>query len=67
MIQGDLQGKVYWDEIKSIKFLHQRLTIEVAGASFVIADVYDRPIQQIVELVRLYFEGVTTPPKSQFR
>jgi hypothetical protein len=57
MIQGDLQGKARWDEIKSVKFAHHRLVIEVAGASFLIADIYDRPIQQIVELVRRYFAG----------
>jgi hypothetical protein len=57
MIQGDLQGKLRWDEIKSVKFAHQRLAIEVAGATFIIADIYDRPIQQIVELVRRYSAG----------
>jgi hypothetical protein len=57
MIQGDLQGKLRWDEIKSVKFARQRLAIEVAGATFIIADIYDRPIQQIVELVRRYSAG----------
>jgi hypothetical protein len=61
MIQGDLQGKARWSEIKSVKYVRQRMVVEVAGASFFIADIYDRPIQQIHELVRLYTSGDDMP------
>jgi hypothetical protein len=54
MIQGGLQGKARWNEISSARFVSGALMVDLAGAKVVIADIYDRPIQQIVELIWFY-------------
>lgn len=54
MMQGRLRGKARWSEITSARFVSGTLLIDMAGVKFIIADIYDRPIQQIVELVWLY-------------
>jgi hypothetical protein len=57
MVQGDLKGKARWSEVRSVTFKRNQLVIEVAGATIPIPDIYDRPIQQIVELIRLYSDA----------
>jgi hypothetical protein len=60
MIQGDLNGTIRWSEIRMTTFRGGSLIIHVAGAAVTIADVYDRPIQQIAELIWAYL-GIGRP------
>ena len=57
MVQGDVKGKARWNEVRSVTYKRNQLVIEFAGAKIAIPDIYDRPIQQIVELIRLYSDA----------
>ena len=73
--QGDLSGKLFWDEVRKIEIakggsfrisrvdaLLNAIVISVDGARIVIADIYDRPLARIHELlVRTWQSGDELP------
>jgi hypothetical protein len=68
--QGDVQGHMQWDELLDVRFRHCRraaitltresaligLTLVMAGAKLRVADIYDRPIALIHQLIRRYWK-----------
>jgi hypothetical protein len=69
MIQGDMKGELRWDELRDIRFRPkpaffgfqsagtnmQGIHLIVAGATIVIVDLYDRPLEMIHEQLRAYW------------
>jgi hypothetical protein len=60
LVQGDLQGQMRWDELKDVKLQTgyvSGLMLKVAGASFLLADIYDRPLGMIYQQICYYWKG----------
>jgi hypothetical protein len=60
LMQGDLQGQMRWDELKDVKLQTgyvSGLLLKVAGASFLLADIYDRPLGMIYQQICYYWKG----------
>jgi hypothetical protein len=71
MVQGDMRGELRWDELRDIRFRarpaffevqaaaapHRGIQLVVAGATIVIADVYNRPLAEIHERLCAYWRG----------
>jgi hypothetical protein len=69
LYQGDLCGKLRWEELKRVRLgsaasgryssdgSHRGLVLEVEGAAISIANVYDRPLELIYRLVMIYWKG----------
>lgn len=69
LVQGDLQGRMRWDELLDVKLLAKGanffqlatgpngpgVMLKIAGASIIIADVYDRPAFIIYQHLRYYW------------
>ncbi len=68
LVQGDIQGEVRWDELRDVKLIDKvrgfRLSnsilgpgieLKVAGASILIADIYDRPLHVLHERIADYW------------
>jgi hypothetical protein len=74
--QGDLVGKMHWDEIRKLdcgaplrSFQMSRapktaINITIKGASFMILDLYDRPLAAIYEKMQGYRDAGETPTVS---
>jgi hypothetical protein len=61
MKQGQLAGTLRWDEIRDVRFGKGRgipgaIYLHLDGALLNVLDIYDRPIQQIHELIRQYWD-----------
>ena len=71
IVQGDMKGELRWDELRDIRYSGrpsfftgfavsyadlQGIKLKVAGATIVIADVYDRPLSLIHERLLGYWE-----------
>src|SRR5713226_3412413 len=70
LAQADLKGRMHWDEVHEINFVRHTsgkqlffgglgghgIVLKVAGAMIVIADVYDRPLPLIHQLLLYYWE-----------
>jgi hypothetical protein len=75
--QGDLVGKMSWDQVRKVEVGLRRgklaitgqnrnsLTIEVEGAAFQIPDIYDRPLPIIHEWVTRYWDDERTDPMTK--
>ena len=71
MVQGDMTGQLRWDELRDIRFRPKPtflglqsagagmlgIHLVVAGATIVVLDLYDRPLEMIHEQLRAYWEG----------
>lgn len=58
--QGDLVGKMRWDEIRKLecaKPLRASITVTISGANFLIHDLYDRPLAVIYERMLDFWEA----------
>lgn len=70
LVQGDDIGEMRWDELKAINpmnkgqlissgeqatFQGEGIRLEVQGASFIIGDIYDRPLHIIIERMKHYW------------
>jgi hypothetical protein len=69
VVQGDLKGELKWDELRDVHTKIPRFTVQatradlgpgirlvVEGATIVLADVYDRPLQMIYRRIREYWQ-----------
>lgn len=69
LIQGDVQGELFWDQLRDVKFREKggsfRLSndsslygiiLVVEGARIVIPDIYDRPLTLIHERILRYWK-----------
>jgi hypothetical protein len=53
--QGDLKGELKWEEVRAVKFPRNRpLSVQLAGATIPIYDIYDRPLNEIHARLREY-------------
>lgn len=71
LVQGEVEGEMRWDELKSLRFGSSRkkgfqvsaegteygITLGFEGANLTILDVYDRPVQLIYRQIKLYWRG----------
>jgi hypothetical protein len=70
MVQGDMRGELRWAEVRRMRLRAKAanfqmdnrsaspgLILDVAGASVVIADIYDRPISLIQDRIAAYWQG----------
>ncbi len=55
--QGEMVGELRWDEIRKIVPSSNGLVLKLAGAEIRLADVYDRPLAVIHQLLQYYYEG----------
>ncbi len=67
LVQGDLRGKMRWDELRDLKFtwgggsfeanhnIGRGIQLKFEGAQVLIADVYDRPLNLIYKQIRGYW------------
>lgn len=70
MVQGDMTGQMRWDELRNVQLGTPRrsfqlsgtssktsgILLQVEGARIEIADVYDRPLPVIYEIIRRYWK-----------
>ena len=69
LIQGKLRGELAWEQIRDVRLRYRDdialfdseaslpgVVLKVAGASLVIADIYDRPIEMIHERILGYWK-----------
>ena len=71
--QGDLTGELTWEEITSVKLGRSSqsfqltssrnairgLRLDVTGASFIVADIYDRPLWVLEDVIQRYWRQQT--------
>ncbi len=62
--QGDMTGQLRWDEVRDVTYGKSRTTpglqgivLKVAGATILIADVYDHPLSLIHQQICYYWRG----------
>jgi len=66
--QGKIQGELHWDEVRKVEVSAKQLSAEdraetfrggirvrVDGASIIIGDIYDRPVQVIYQAIRAHW------------
>jgi hypothetical protein len=57
LAQGSLVGQLRWDEIRRVRLAGGVITLKLEGAEVRIADIYDRPLPLIRQLLDYYHEG----------
>ena len=68
--QGDIQGHLRWEELQDVRFAKRprvftltgyssvgNVELRIAGAKIYLADIYDRPMALIHQLIRRYWKG----------
>lgn len=56
LAQADLKGQLRWDEVRDVKYQHGKdLILKVEGALIPVADIYDRPLPLINQLIQFYW------------
>jgi hypothetical protein len=69
MVQGDIKGEMRWDELRDVQLTSKPgsfqfgaslvmpgILLKVAGATIIIADIYDQPLRIIFERIRRYWK-----------
>ena len=63
MVQGDMRGKLRWDEIRKISMKGQANSFQISGANaglhlivegslIVVQNIYDAPLSEIESIIR---------------
>jgi len=68
MVQGDMEGELRWNEVLNVELRSRAqgfhltsettrpgIVLSVEGARIVIADIYDRPLQDVYENILHYW------------
>lgn len=66
LAQADLKGQLRWDEVRDVKYQHGKdLVLKVEGALIPVADIYDRPLPLINQLIQYYWTGANREADSR--